>query len=70
MYVYIREVKRRADETNTWSYTVGFYAPNGEFEPESKHDHPERAASRVHYLNGGIKDGGQGGGTLIEIIKP
>jgi len=33
-------------------WTVGFYAPNGEFAPESDHETPESAAERVHYLNG------------------
>ena len=34
-------------------YTVGFYSPNGEWEPESDHESTEEAAKRVHYLNGG-----------------
>ena len=33
-------------------YTVGFYTPKGEWEPESDHSTREEAASRVHYLNG------------------
>lgn len=45
MYVYIRS------EKNLW--TVGFYSPNGEWNPESDYDTPEKAAERVHYLNGG-----------------
>ena len=34
-------------------YTVGFYDPAGNWEPESDHDSKEGAAKRVHYLNGG-----------------
>ncbi len=45
MYVYIRS------ESQLW--TVGFYGPNGKWNPESDHDSEEEAAKRVHYLNGG-----------------
>lgn len=48
MYVY------RQSEPGLW--TVGFYKPDGKFEPESDHDSPERAAERVHWLNGGEQD--------------
>lgn len=34
-------------------FTVGFYAPNGQWVPESDHDSREKAANRVHYLQGG-----------------
>ena len=34
-------------------YTVGFYDPKGEWQPESDHGTKEDAAARVHYLNGG-----------------
>lgn len=44
-YVYLQS------EPGLW--TVGFYKPNGEFEPESDHCTKEAAAYRVHYLNGG-----------------
>jgi hypothetical protein len=45
----------------TWVYlqsepglwTVGFYRPDGRWEPESDHSTREAAAERVHYLNGG-----------------
>ncbi len=39
-------------------YTVGFYAPNGKWEPESDHSDREEAAKRVAYLNGsgGVQD--------------
>lgn len=45
MYVYIRS------EPGLW--TVGFYLPDGKWEPESDHDSPEKAAARVRHLNGG-----------------
>ena len=44
MYVYIKS------EPHLW--TVGFYKPDGTWEPESDHDTPDKAAERVHWLNG------------------
>ncbi|MFB4306967.1 hypothetical protein [Actinomadura sp. GTD37] len=43
-YVYIRS------EPGLW--TVGFYRPDGRFEPESDHGSTEEAAARVALLNG------------------
>jgi hypothetical protein len=34
-------------------YTVGFYTPTGEWEPESDWGTTEEAADRVNWLNGG-----------------
>ena len=48
MYVYIQS------EPGLW--TVGFYEPNGKWQPESDHNSSEKAAERVHYLNGGTHD--------------
>jgi hypothetical protein len=45
-YVY------RKSEPNL--YTVGFYRPDGAWEPESDWDSSATAALRVHYLNGGL----------------
>jgi len=45
MYVYIQS------ESGLW--TVGFYSPEGKWNPESDHPSKEEAASRVHWLNGG-----------------
>ncbi|MET0039670.1 MAG: hypothetical protein ABW041_05950 [Dehalococcoides mccartyi] len=45
LYVY------RRIEPGLW--TVGFYDPKGNWQPESDHDSKEAAAERVHYLNGG-----------------
>jgi len=45
MYVYIKSEPQL--------YTVGFYNPKGEWNSESDWPTAEKAASRVHYLNGG-----------------
>lgn len=45
MYVYLKS------EQLLW--TVGFYAPDGTWNSESDWDDKEKAAARVHYLNGG-----------------
>jgi hypothetical protein len=45
MYVYIKS------EPTLW--TVGHYDPSGKWQAESDHDDEEKAAERVHYLNGG-----------------
>lgn len=34
-------------------YTVGFYNPDGNWEPESDWPTRKEAEDRVHYLNGG-----------------
>ncbi len=44
-FIYIKS------EDRLW--TVGFYKPDGKWEPESDHSTPEAAAERCHYLNGG-----------------
>lgn len=44
-WVYIRS------EPQLW--TVGFYRPDGSWEPDSDHGSSEEAAQRVHFLNGG-----------------
>ena len=49
MYVYVRS------EPTLW--TVGFYKPDGSWEPESDHTSPQQAAERVAYLNGGAVPG-------------
>ena len=51
MYVYIRLPQGDGE----YLYTVGFYAPDGTFKPESDHDHSEDAAKRVAWLNGSAK---------------
>ena len=45
MYVYIKT------EPQLW--TVGFYSPDEKWHADSDHSSPEKAAKRVHYLNGG-----------------
>ena len=44
MYVY--------KQSEPGLYTVGFYGPNGKWEPESDHTSIASAASRVNFLNG------------------
>ncbi len=57
-YVYIQS-ERAGQKISAGNYmehslwTVGFYAPNGKWEPESDHSTAEAAAARVAYLNGG-----------------
>lgn len=51
MYVYIQT--ERESEYGTGLWTVGHYAPNGGFIPESDHKRPQDAAERVRWLNGG-----------------
>lgn len=46
MWVHIHS---RADRL----WTVGHYAPDGQWHPESDHESEDEAARRVHYLNGG-----------------
>jgi hypothetical protein len=45
MYVYI--------ESEPGLYTVGFYTPQGQWEPESDYSSREEARRAVHFLNGG-----------------
>lgn len=45
MYIYINS------EKGLW--TVGHYAPDGKFVPESDHDNTHDASKRVAFLNGG-----------------
>lgn len=45
VYVYL------SFEPRVW--TVGFFKPDGTFEPESDYDTASDAAKRVHWLNGG-----------------
>ena len=53
MYVY-RHIE--TDQHGQWLYTVGFYSPDGEWNPEGDYDSEESASKRVHYLNGGKDD--------------
>lgn len=49
MYVYIES----EHNSNGSPWTVGFYSPDGKRHSESDHETQEKAAERVHYLNGG-----------------
>ena len=62
MYVYIRSEKpgwypSPKQENSVYLtgslWTVGHYDTNGKWIPESDHESPDKAAERVHYLNGG-----------------
>jgi hypothetical protein len=55
-YVYIRSEAPCADNDYHSLYTVGFYTPEGKWEPESDHSTQEAAANRVAWLNGGKHD--------------
>jgi hypothetical protein len=58
-YVY-REIPppELTDSGSIWNpddraWAVGFYNPRGDWQTESTHTSKERAAERVHWLNGG-----------------
>jgi hypothetical protein len=56
IYIHSERAGQKISEGNFLEhdlFTVGFYAPNGEFQPESDHATRKEAADRVHYLNGG-----------------
>lgn len=48
MYVYLRS------EPGLW--TVGYYSPDGKWNPESDHNSTEEAAKRVVWLNGNTSE--------------
>ena len=52
MYVYIKSEKSCKDNDFHDLFTVGFYRPDGVWEPESDHATKEAAAERVAWLNG------------------
>ena len=47
-YVY-----KQTEFSPYYLYTVGYYDPDGKWQPESDWETTEEAARRVHYLNGG-----------------
>ena len=53
MYVY-----KKSDELR---WAVGYYGPDGKWEPESSYTQKQWAAERVHYLNGGCQ------GAILEL---
>lgn len=71
MYVYIKSESARILNIPGAAdlYTVGFYKPDGEWEPESDHSTTEEAAKRVHYLNGGTKASNKLAEHLPEIVE-
>lgn len=52
-------------EPSLW--TVGYYEPDGTFEPESDCTGPDEAAARVHWLNGGPQ-GSNGGASAADVL--
>ncbi len=57
-YVYIQSERagQKISEGNYFEHslwTVGFYTPDGKWEPESDFSTSQEAAERCHYLNGG-----------------
>jgi hypothetical protein len=50
-------------------WTVGYYAPNGEWIAESDHDSPGKAAARVNFLNGSAPDYDGSGSPKAPRIK-
>lgn len=60
-YVYIQSERagQKISEGNYMEhdlFTVGFYEPNGKWQPESDYATREEAAQRCHFLNGGKGD--------------
>ena len=53
MYVYIQS-ETPAETPPHGLYTVGFYDPDGKWQPESDFNTREEAAARVAYLNSEI----------------
>lgn len=53
-WIYI-QTERWTDEDGTPHslFTVGFYDPQGKFQPDSDHSRREDAALRCNFLNGG-----------------
>lgn len=43
-------------QTEETLWTVGFYTPDGKWEPESDHGSPDEATQRVRWLNGAQDD--------------
>lgn len=60
-YVYIHS------EPSLW--TVGFYRPDGKWEPESDHESSEEAAGRVALLNGGQTEDTRRLAAIREVLK-
>jgi len=67
MYVY-RQSKDDASPSG-YLFTVGFYDPDGNFHTDSDHSHPEEAARRVHFLNGGVGFFAPMLARMLEVIE-
>ena len=60
-WIYICSERPCADNGYNALYTVGFYQPDGKFNPVSDHHDVKIAEQRVHYLNGGKEAGDASG---------
>lgn len=60
-WVYIQS------EPGLW--TVGFYSPDGRWQPDSDHDSRESAATRCHWLNGGRQEVDNTGGYAEYLYR-
>jgi hypothetical protein len=54
MWVYLQS-ETPGEDNSDGLWTVGFYAPDGEWIPEMDCKSVEEAAARVSWLNGGVK---------------
>ena len=52
-YVYVLSEDACTYDADLW--TVGFYKPDGKWNPESDYSDVDDARRQVHYLNGGCK---------------
>ncbi len=63
--------KKTENQPDLW--TVGFYNPDGTWEPESDHDSDVVAGQRVHYLNGGSREAltfsGYSTAQIVEFLR-
>lgn len=57
-YIYLQSEKPHYEGSQYYPglWTVGFYDPDGKWNPESDHCSQKEAAERVHYLNGGYEN--------------
>lgn len=59
-WVYVRG----SDGPGRWLYTVGYFMPDGTWQPDSDWNTREEAQKQVHYLNGGVAEKTNGLGEV------
>jgi hypothetical protein len=47
-------IKHLYKQVESGMWEVGYYDPDGYWQPESEHDNANAASQRVHYLNAGV----------------